>query len=120
MADPNPSLLAYPEFPAPLTGAVLNQFFTPRPEELRWVWQMSFGTVSFGGVTRLLSDESTTKTRLSYRDTPLLLTVPNDKAVRWDSADALVNVTSSGLSRVKRLANKLRCPVQEALRTSSA
>jgi hypothetical protein len=41
MADPNPSLLAYPEFPEPLTAAVLNQFFTPRPEELRWVWLTS-------------------------------------------------------------------------------
>jgi hypothetical protein len=41
MADPNPSLLAYPEFPEPLTAAVLNQFFTPRPEELRWVWRTS-------------------------------------------------------------------------------
>jgi hypothetical protein len=41
MADSNPSLLAYPEFPDPLTAAVLNQFFTPRPEELRWVWRTS-------------------------------------------------------------------------------
>ena len=34
---------------------------------------VSIGTVSFGGVTRLISDESTAKTRPSYRDTPLLL-----------------------------------------------
>jgi hypothetical protein len=34
------------------------------------------------GVTRLISDESTAKTRLSYRDTPLLLTVPNDRRRR--------------------------------------
>jgi hypothetical protein len=43
---------------------------------------LSFGTVSFGGVTRLISDEPTAKTRLSYRDTPLLLTVPNDRRRR--------------------------------------
>lgn len=41
MADPNPSLLAYPEFPEPITAAVLNQLFTPRPEEIRWVWRIS-------------------------------------------------------------------------------
>ncbi len=30
-----------PEFPEPITAAVLNQFFTPRPDELRWVWGTS-------------------------------------------------------------------------------
>ena len=41
MADPNPSLLAYPEFPEPLTAVAIHQLFTPRPDELRWVWQTS-------------------------------------------------------------------------------
>ena len=41
MANPNPSLLAYPEFPEPITATVLNQLFRPRTEELRWVWQTS-------------------------------------------------------------------------------
>jgi hypothetical protein len=40
--------------------------------------RVSIGTVSFGGVTWLISDEPTAKTRVSHRDTPLLLTVPND------------------------------------------
>jgi hypothetical protein len=54
MADPNPSLLAYPEFPEPLTAAVLNQFFTPRPEELRWVWQTSSSSEARLGLLCLL------------------------------------------------------------------
>src|SRR5579863_9515306 len=41
MANPNPSLLAYPEFPEPLSAAAIHQLFTPRPDELRWVWQVS-------------------------------------------------------------------------------
>jgi hypothetical protein len=41
MAKPNPSLLAYPEFPDPLTTAAIRQLFTPKPDELRWVRQMS-------------------------------------------------------------------------------
>lgn len=41
MAHPNPSRLAYPEFPDPLTTAVMRQLFTPRPDELRWVRQAS-------------------------------------------------------------------------------
>ena len=34
------------------------------------------GTVSFGGVTRLIADGSTAKTRLAHRDTPPFETVP--------------------------------------------
>lgn len=41
MANPNPSLLAYPEFPDPLTAAIVCQLFTPRAAELRWVWDTS-------------------------------------------------------------------------------
>jgi len=41
MANPNPSLLAYPEFPEPLTAAAIGQLFTPRADELRWAWQVS-------------------------------------------------------------------------------
>jgi hypothetical protein len=54
MADPNPSLLAYPEFPDPLTAAVLNQFFTPRHDELRWVWQTSSSSEARLGLLCLL------------------------------------------------------------------
>ena len=41
VADPNPSVLAYPEFPDPLTGSAIGQLFTPKPDELRWVWVTS-------------------------------------------------------------------------------
>jgi hypothetical protein len=41
MADPNPSLPAYPELPESITAAVLKQFFTPRPDEVHWVWGTS-------------------------------------------------------------------------------
>jgi TnpA family transposase len=41
MANPNPSLLAYPEFPEPLTDPTIHQLFTPTSDELRWVRQMS-------------------------------------------------------------------------------
>lgn len=54
MADPNPSLLAYPEFPEPITAAVLNQFFTPRPDEVRWVWATSSSSEARPGLLCLL------------------------------------------------------------------
>jgi hypothetical protein len=41
MAKSNPSLLGYPEFPDPLTGAAIRQLFTPKPDELLCVRQMS-------------------------------------------------------------------------------
>jgi hypothetical protein len=62
---------------AEATHLVLYQWFS---------MTVSFGTVSFGGVTRLISDESTAKTRLSHRGTPLLLTVPVDN---WSPTGAL-------------------------------
>jgi len=40
MANPNPSRLAYPKFPEPLTAAAIHQLFTPGPD-VRWVWQSS-------------------------------------------------------------------------------
>jgi len=54
MADPNPSLLAYPEFPEPITAAILNQLFTPRPEEIRWVWRISSSSEARLGLLCLL------------------------------------------------------------------
>ena len=54
MADPNSSLLAYPEFPEPITDAVLNQLFTPRPEEIRWVWRISSSAEARLGLLCLL------------------------------------------------------------------
>ena len=46
VAHPNPSRLAYPEFPDPLTTAVMRQLFTPRLDELRWVRQASHAPAS--------------------------------------------------------------------------
>ena len=54
MADPNPSLLAYPEFPEPITAVVLNQLFAPRPEEIRWVWRISISPQARLGLLCLL------------------------------------------------------------------
>jgi TnpA family transposase len=54
MADPNSSLLAYPEFPERITDAVLNQLFTPRPEEIRWVWRISSSAEARLGLLCLL------------------------------------------------------------------
>ncbi len=41
MTKPNSSLLAYAQFPDPLTEKVIREFFTPTPDELRWVWETS-------------------------------------------------------------------------------
>jgi hypothetical protein len=41
LTKPNSSLLAYPQFPNPLTESVVRELFTPPPDELRWVWHTS-------------------------------------------------------------------------------
>jgi hypothetical protein len=41
LTEPNSSLLAYPQFPDPLTEKVIRELFTPTPDELRWVWHTS-------------------------------------------------------------------------------
>ncbi|MCC6197554.1 MAG: DUF4158 domain-containing protein, partial [Burkholderiales bacterium] len=46
MATPRPSRLAYPEFPDPLTTALIRQLCTPRPDELRWVRERSHAPAS--------------------------------------------------------------------------
>src|ERR1039457_6500582 len=41
LTKPNSSLLAFPQFPNPLTESVVRELFTPTPDELRWVWHTS-------------------------------------------------------------------------------
>jgi Domain of unknown function (DUF4158) len=41
VTESNPSLLAYPQFPDPLTESMIRELFTPTPDERRWVWQTS-------------------------------------------------------------------------------
>ena len=54
MTKSNPSLLAYPQFPDPLTEKVIRELFTPTPDELRWVWHTSSVTEARLGLLCLL------------------------------------------------------------------
>jgi hypothetical protein len=59
------------------------------------------GTVSFGGVSRLISDGSTATTRLSHRDTPLFLTVPTTGCAVGPTISSWVRLKYGGTRRRK-------------------
>src|ERR1039457_221566 len=104
MTKSNPSLLAYPQFPDPLTEKLIRELFTPTPDELGWVWHTSSVTEARLGLLFLL------------KSFPLLGRFPVPASIPASIANFLAQHAGLGVSTLLEYPKRTRLRHQVAIR----